>query len=1041
MNQSRDFLEANGFFNDYVDANFFWHIPVSNLLLREHIISNTDIAKGVIPPNKLQSLVSSLYQTDEDKAKLNDYYKYFLLLDVKKLKILKAPDDSWATFFNSLNRNGAFNDCYKIEEDYSEYHSVARYHTYRRVIRRIASGAATWSGLNIPILLPQPDNILGAEVFIKHLKESDKPVNASDPVPINSTMIYGLPKGPFLSPETKSFWLFEEYAKQLQFYGKSPWWTSELATIFSGISEKPEMETPIHGIEKGLSFYGDYVSDLACALFWPETSQIEQNYVVQELNRVIYPFKQARQSWLAKWASALSRRVQLMSKAKAFQKEDPVEFYQAAIRYMSECILGADPSEKSCYDDLSNSISEMVSGKQVNYSLLNDDNKLRIHYARFNYVNVFINSCLELVNEALGSGVVSKIQGSKSKEIVRKLAKYAYTSPNGRVLLVGKAGGGKSLAAKEYHSFCLQAIDDNDQDFHRFVGGIWKSIISLLLDLPGTRKEFKKDNNEKPTRNWFRKPKGSDDTDLIYLFTRRQLRGTKWWDWKAPTRCRRNGEPCASLTHFVDEIFKHLEVKEESCDVNGWESHHSKEICPSCMCAAIQILPKQSLTAIKNIAKDAKKYSSIVKGLQEDKFKQIKLIGILPTSQSYKATIAFIIYYIGRLISTLFPTRFGGEYAHGGKDPDYEKNFIHVNCGMFGGEGSNPEMIMRQLFGKGSIDPLGDSSECTPGLFQIASYMGGTVFLDEIADAPIALQDRLLMALEEKKVFRLGWETISESVDNIRIVAATHKDLPLAVQRYRETVDSGSPMGFRPDLLNRLAVNPPVTVVPIPDYFLYNDGDAEANNTRENCINDFCMILEVLLIKELKKLNSGMAEYPMQFFREVYDKIDEFLLAEVARAPNLDDDAKRAEKKRKAEMLTMRLINALIENYARGSDELESSQVILGNINVLLSSLEGRDDHPDELIKTIEKLVAAIKYYDVMNINTVTLVPLIRKLILKVDELKGNDYIKNYKESMGEVLTGSISSTAGNLADFQQRKEFIINQWLPDNLRFLMHQP
>jgi len=112
--------------------------------------------------------------------------------------------------------------------------------------------------------------------------------------------------------------------------------------------------------------------------------------------------------------------------------------------------------------------------------------------------------------------------------------------------------------------------------------------------------------------------------------------------------------------------------------------------------------------------------------------------------------------------------------------------FIAVNCGAI------PENLMEsEFFGykKGAFTGANQDKE---GLFQAAN--GGTLFLDEVADLPLAMQVKLLRAIQEKKVRMVGG-TNEEAVD-VRIISATHKNLT-------EMMDAGQ---FRKDLYYRLNV-------------------------------------------------------------------------------------------------------------------------------------------------------------------------------------------------------------------------------------------
>jgi DNA-binding NtrC family response regulator len=125
-----------------------------------------------------------------------------------------------------------------------------------------------------------------------------------------------------------------------------------------------------------------------------------------------------------------------------------------------------------------------------------------------------------------------------------------------------------------------------------------------------------------------------------------------------------------------------------------------------------------------------------------------------------------------------------------------DKPFVAINCAAI------PQtLIENELFGheRGAFTGAG---ERRLGKFELAA--GGTVFLDEIGELPLAVQGKLLRAIEEKAVDRIGGKS-TIPVD-VRVVAATNKDL-------RAAVDNGE---FRGDLFFRLAVFP-IEIPPLRD--------------------------------------------------------------------------------------------------------------------------------------------------------------------------------------------------------------------------------
>jgi transcriptional regulator with GAF, ATPase, and Fis domain len=122
--------------------------------------------------------------------------------------------------------------------------------------------------------------------------------------------------------------------------------------------------------------------------------------------------------------------------------------------------------------------------------------------------------------------------------------------------------------------------------------------------------------------------------------------------------------------------------------------------------------------------------------------------------------------------------------------------FRRVNCGAIA-----PELIDSELFGH---EPGAFTGAVTrrKGWFEQAD--GGTLFLDEVGELAPAAQVRLLRVVQDGEVVRVGGERAVRV--NVRIVAATHRDLPLMVESQT----------FREDLYYRLAVFP-IVIPPLRD--------------------------------------------------------------------------------------------------------------------------------------------------------------------------------------------------------------------------------
>lgn len=114
------------------------------------------------------------------------------------------------------------------------------------------------------------------------------------------------------------------------------------------------------------------------------------------------------------------------------------------------------------------------------------------------------------------------------------------------------------------------------------------------------------------------------------------------------------------------------------------------------------------------------------------------------------------------------------------------KEFVNLNCASL-----TAELLEAELFGyeKGAFT---GATAPKAGLFEIAS--GGTIFLDEIGEIPVSLQAKLLKAVEEKRIRRVG--SSGERTIDVRVIAATSQNL-------KQMVADGR---FRADLYDRLNI-------------------------------------------------------------------------------------------------------------------------------------------------------------------------------------------------------------------------------------------
>mgnify|MGYP003524570315 FL=1 len=216
------------------------------------------------------------------------------------------------------------------------------------------------------------------------------------------------------------------------------------------------------------------------------------------------------------------------------------------------------------------------------------------------------------------------------------------------------------------------------------------------------------------------------------------------------------------------DLVEHISVNYTGLPVAVITAYGSAENAVSALKAgAFDYLTKPiSLKQLRPLVESALKLSSSdVKEAQNTD----DLIGNSPA-------IDYVRTMIGKLARSQAPVYISGESGSGKElaarlihrnSSRRDKAFIAVNCGDI------PENLMESEFFGYKKGAFTGAAQDTLGLFQAAN--GGSLFLDEVADLPLAMQVKLLRAIQEKKVRTVGG-TAEEPVD-VRILSATHKNL------------------------------------------------------------------------------------------------------------------------------------------------------------------------------------------------------------------------------------------------------------------------
>ena len=236
-----------------------------------------------------------------------------------------------------------------------------------------------------------------------------------------------------------------------------------------------------------------------------------------------------------------------------------------------------------------------------------------------------------------------------------------------------------------------------------------------------------------------------------------------------------------TLVEYIQQEFSHIPVAMIT-------AHGSVETAISALKAgAFDFISKPiELETLRNLVSSALQLEVDTSRAEEAVYEE--LIGSAPVIQNLRQQIS-------KLARSQAPVHIHGESGSGkevvarlihNNGPRAAGAFVAVNCGAI-----PPELMESELFGhmKGSFT---GANQDKAGLFQAAA--GGTLFLDEVADLPLAMQVKLLRAIQEKSVRPVG--ASEEQGTDIRLLSATHKDLAAEVEAGR----------FRKDLYYRINV-------------------------------------------------------------------------------------------------------------------------------------------------------------------------------------------------------------------------------------------
>ncbi len=271
--------------------------------------------------------------------------------------------------------------------------------------------------------------------------------------------------------------------------------------------------------------------------------------------------------------------------------------------------------------------------------------------------------------------------------------------------------------------------------------------------------------------------------------------------------------------------------------------------------------------------------------------------------------------------------------------PRQDKPFVRIDCGTI-----PRDLIESELFGYEPNKFMNDK-DGKKGLFEIADK--GTIFLDEIAELPLDVQQKLLGVLDNGEIPKIG--RVKEIKVDVRVIAASLKNI-------QTESDAGR---FRKDLLYRFGKNI-ISLMPLKDR--KSDIDIFIQAFLYNCLISNSDKKEPILSRFEELKNDINLLYNYQFpgnIRELKDIIDAYLLSEDIPLRDLLIPIKEAQRESNIVTELLRIIPLQDKSFSDFFDHLKY-EVIIGAVD--LAKSQGKDQkHIAELFKMEPKDLSRIK--------------------------------------------------------------------------------